>query len=107
MPQDDHDKRPPVGGGFFLRFAPQNLRVLIESGPKPDNRRKNTTETKTEEILGTKEVAAPLKIEPRVLRTMLRKINGKAPGERYEWKASDPFLKKLPELMKAATASGH
>jgi hypothetical protein len=62
------------------------------------------TETKTEEILGTKEVAAKLKIEPRVLRAMLRKISGKAPGERYEWKASDPFLKKLPEMIKAEQA---
>jgi hypothetical protein len=59
------------------------------------------TETKTETLLGTKEVAARLKIEPRYLRAMLRKINGKATGERYEWKASDPFLKKLPELIKA------
>ena len=59
------------------------------------------TENKTEEMLGTKEVAARLKIEPRELRAMLRKINGKAPGERYEWKSSDPFLKKLPELIKA------
>jgi hypothetical protein len=25
----------------------------------------------------------------------------KAPGEHYEWKATDPFLKKLPELIKA------
>ena len=31
----------------------------------------------------------------------MRKINGKASGERYGWKASDPFLKKLPELIKA------
>jgi hypothetical protein len=58
----------------------------------------------TDEILGTKEVAAKLKIEPRMLRAMLRKINGKAPGERYEWKASDPFLKKLPEMIKAEQA---
>lgn len=60
--------------------------------------------TETNDILGPKEVAARLKIEPRVLRAMLRKISGKAPGERYEWKASDPFLKKLPELIKAEQA---
>jgi hypothetical protein len=63
-----------------------------------------STETKTETLLGTKEVAARLKMEPRALRAMLRKISGKAPGERYEWKASDPFLKKLPELIKAEQA---
>ena len=45
-------------------------------------------------MIGTKEVAAKLKIEPPYLRMMLRKINGKAPGERYE-------LKKLPDLIKA------
>lgn len=56
------------------------------------------TETKT---LGTKDVAAMLKVEPRYLRVMLRRIKGKAPGERYEWKPNDPFLKKLPELIKA------
>lgn len=32
---------------------------------------------------------------------MLRKITGKAEGKRYEWKENDPFLKKLPELIKA------
>lgn len=52
-------------------------------------------------MIGTKEVAARLKIEPRYLRAMLRKISGKAPGQRYEWKPNDPFLKKLPELIKA------
>jgi len=61
-------------------------------------------DTKTETLLGTKEIAARLKMEPRALRAMLRKISGKAPGERYEWKASDPFLKKLPELIKAEEA---
>jgi hypothetical protein len=60
--------------------------------------------TETDKILGTKEVAARLKIEPRALRALLRKINGKAPGERYEWKATDPFLKKLPDLLKAEEA---
>jgi hypothetical protein len=54
-----------------------------------------------ETMLGTKEVAAKLKIEPRYLRMMLRKISGKAPGERYAWKPTDPFLKKLPGLIEA------
>ena len=35
------------------------------------------------------------------MRMMLRKISGKAPGERYQWKPSDPFLKKLPGLIEA------
>lgn len=55
----------------------------------------------TTEMIGTKEVAARLKIEPRYLRMMLRKIHGKAPGQRYEWKPADPFLKKLPDLIRA------
>jgi hypothetical protein len=53
------------------------------------------------ETIGTKEVAAKLKVEPRYLRMMLRKISGKAPGERYAWKPTDPFLKKLPGLIEA------
>jgi len=55
-------------------------------------------------MLGTKDVAAMLKVEPRYLRVMLRRIHGKAPGQRYEWKANDPFLKKLPTLIKAEEA---
>jgi hypothetical protein len=55
-------------------------------------------------MLGTKEVAAKLKITPKELRAHLRRINGKSPGERYEWKESDPFLKKLPALIKEQPA---
>jgi hypothetical protein len=29
---------------------------------------------------------------------------GRAQGERYEWKPTDPFLKKLPALIKAEEA---
>lgn len=53
------------------------------------------------ELLHTSDVAKMLKLGPKVLRKHLRAISGKAPGERYEWKPSDPFLKKLPELIKA------
>jgi hypothetical protein len=60
-----------------------------------------TSETKTEELLGTKQIAAKLKIDPKTLRKHLRAISGKASGERYAWKPTDPFLKKLPELIKA------
>lgn len=58
------------------------------------------TETK---MLGTKEVASRLKMKPKELRSLLRKITGKTPGH-YEWKADDPFLKKLPAMVKAAKA---
>jgi len=53
------------------------------------------------EMLHTSDVAKMLKLDPKVLRKHLRTISGKAPGERYEWKPTDPFLKKLPELIKA------
>jgi hypothetical protein len=53
------------------------------------------------EMLHTSDVAAILKIDPKVLRKHLRAISGKAPGTRYEWKPNDPFLKKLPGLIKA------
>jgi hypothetical protein len=50
-------------------------------------------------MVGTKELATRLKLDPKELRALLRKISGKAPGVRYEWKESDPFLKKLPVLI--------
>jgi hypothetical protein len=53
------------------------------------------------EMLHTSDVSAMLKIDSKVLRKHLRAISGKAPGTRYEWKPNDPFLKKLPELIKA------
>jgi hypothetical protein len=55
-----------------------------------------------ETMLTAKDVAAKLKLDPKRFRAMLRKINGKSnKGARYEWKPSDPFLKKLPALIKA------
>ena len=53
------------------------------------------------EMLYTSDVAKMLKLDAKVLRKHLRAISGKAPGQRYEWKPTDPFLKKLPELIKA------
>lgn len=53
------------------------------------------------EMMHTSDVAKMLHMESKVLRKHLRAINGKAPGTRYEWKPGDPFLKKLPELIKA------
>lgn len=54
-----------------------------------------------ETTLSAKEVAAKLKMEPKRFRALLRKINGKAPGERYAFKPTNPFLKKLLQLIKA------
>ncbi len=51
-----------------------------------------------ETTLGTKEVAAKLKIEPRYLRMILRDVRGKAPGERYEFSEKD--LPKLTQMVK-------
>ena len=51
-----------------------------------------------ETTLGTKEVAAKLKIEPRYLRMVLRETRGKAPGERYEFSEKD--LPKLTQMVK-------
>jgi hypothetical protein len=54
-----------------------------------------------EKTLSAKEVAAKLKLDPKRFRAVLRKINGKSnKGARYEWKPGDPFLKKLPQLIK-------
>ncbi len=53
------------------------------------------------EMLHTSDVAKMLKIDAKVLRKHLRAINGEATGQRYEWKPNDPFLKKLPDLIKA------
>lgn len=53
------------------------------------------------EMLHTSDVAKMLHIDSKVLRKHLRAISGKATGQRYEWKLGDPFLKKLPELIKA------
>lgn len=52
-----------------------------------------------EGMLGTKEVAAKLKIEPRLLRVVLRSLGKGTGGERYQWKENDPFLAKLPALI--------
>lgn len=52
-----------------------------------------------EGMIGTKEVAARLKIEPRYLRVVLRSLGKGTGGERYQWKENDPFLAKLPALI--------
>jgi hypothetical protein len=67
--------------------------------PKAKKAEKKAAEEKT--LLGTADVAKRLKIDAKTLRKHLRAISGKAPGQRYEWEESDPFLKKLPELIKA------
>ena len=62
--------------------------------------------TETTKMVGTKELAKQLKLDPKTLRKHLRAINKKAPGKTYAWKENDPFLKKLPDLIKAQTAKG-
>ena len=54
------------------------------------------------EMLGTKDVADRLKIDPKRLRVILRSIPAQQLGDdkgRYEWKPSDPFLDKLPSII--------
>lgn len=53
-----------------------------------------------EGMLGTKDVAERLHISPRELRVVLRSLGKGTGGERYAWKENDPFLAKLPELIK-------
>ena len=55
-------------------------------------------ESKPAETLGTKDVAARLKIEPRYLRMVLRATRGKAPGEVYQFTEKD--LPKLQQMVK-------
>jgi hypothetical protein len=51
-------------------------------------------------MLGTSEVAKKLKIEPKKLRTILRKAGIDKGEGRYAWKPTDSFLTtKLPKLI--------
>jgi hypothetical protein len=52
-----------------------------------------------EGMLGTKDIAGRLKIEPRFLRVVLRSLGKGTGGERYQWKENDPFIAKLPALI--------
>jgi hypothetical protein len=52
-----------------------------------------------EGMIGTKEAAKRLKIEPRALRVWLRSRNGSNGGERYMWSEKD--LAKLAADFKA------
>jgi hypothetical protein len=51
-------------------------------------------------IITVKDLAARHKIEPRRLRVILRSTGMRAKDGRYEWKESDAFLKKLPDVIK-------
>lgn len=59
-----------------------------------------------EGMLGTKEVAARLKIEPRHLRVVLRSMGKGTGGERYMWKEGSPELGKIAEAVKEHQAKG-
>jgi hypothetical protein len=61
--------------------------------------KKSPNQPLPEGMLGTKDVAARLKVEPRLLRVVLRSLGKGTGGERYAWKENDPFLAKLPALI--------
>lgn len=56
-----------------------------------------TTEPK---LITVKDLASRHKLEPRRLRVILRSTGMRAKDGKYEWKESDPFLKKLPDVIK-------
>ena len=58
--------------------------------------------TDEEKTLGTKELAAKLKLDPKTLRKHLRAILGKAPGERYAWRENSAALPKLIAAIREA-----
>jgi len=51
-------------------------------------------------IVTVKELAAKHKMEPRRLRVILRSTGMRAKDGKYEWKETDAFLKKLPDIIK-------
>jgi len=55
-------------------------------------------------IVTVKDLAARHKLEPRQLRVILRSTGMRAKDGRYEWKESDPFLKKLTDVIKVYEA---
>ncbi len=60
---------------------------------------KNLNQPLPEGMLGTREVATKLRVEPRFLRVVLRSLGKGTGDERYQWKENDPFLAKLPALV--------
>ena len=72
-------------------------------GKKPVTNRDSKTSLNQplpEGMLGTKEVAAKLKITPRHLRVVLRSMGKGTGGERYMWKEGSPELAKIAEAVK-------
>jgi hypothetical protein len=69
--------------------------------PKAKEKKAEAANKPKPELLHTADVAKMLKLDGKTLRKHLRAISGKAPGTRYEWEENDPFLKKLPDLIKA------
>jgi hypothetical protein len=67
------------------------------AGKKPAP--KSPNQPLPEGMLGTREIAAKLNIEPRYLRVVLRSLGKGTGGERYQWKENDPFIAKLPTLI--------
>src|SRR5579862_7811880 len=75
----------------------------LAHGKKPVTNRDSKTSLNQplpEGMLGTKEVAAKLKITPRHLRVVLRSMGKGTGGERYMWKEGSPELAKIAEAVK-------
>src|SRR5690349_9306628 len=81
----------------------------MDAGPPSDRHKKETTMTTKakpepekkeheEKVLGSKEMAARLKIEPRALRVILRAEGKGTGGERYEFHEKD--VPRLAALVK-------
>lgn len=51
-------------------------------------------------LITVKDLAARYKMEPRQLRIILRSTGMRAKQGSYSWKDTDPFLKKLPDVIK-------
>jgi len=60
---------------------------------------KNPGQSLSEGRLGTREVAAKLKIEPSFMRVVLRSLGKGTGGDRYLCRENDPLLAKLPTLI--------
>lgn len=51
-------------------------------------------------VITVKDLASRHKMEPRRLRVILRSTGMRAKDGKYQWKESDLFLKKLPDMIK-------
>lgn len=65
---------------------------------------KKTEKVAQPEMIGVKQVADSLGLEPKALRVILRSLpkykTNEEENNRYQWKPGDPFLDKLPKIVK-------